>query len=197
MAGAAVSVDSEGAHLHGTHWSKTVSLEIGSNSMTVEATLSGYESASQTITVIRHHTQAELEAKAQARREREAREKEEDERRKRKEEEEKEVEDATPSQKNALNAAEKYLEYTAFSQAGLIAQLSSEAGDKYPEQDAVWAVEHLHDVNWDEQAAKSAKKYLEYTSFSCQGMIEQLSSEAGEKFTQAQAEYGAKQVGLC
>jgi hypothetical protein len=76
-------------------------------------------------------------------------------------------------------------------------QLSSSAGDKYPEQDAVWAVEHLHGVNWDDQAAKSAKKYLEYTSFSCQGLIEQLSSEAGEKFTLAQAEYGARQAGIC
>jgi hypothetical protein len=195
--GASVTVEGSDAHVHGTHWSKTVALEIGGNNMTVGATLAGRESATQTITVTRHHTQAELEAKAQARRETEQREKEADERRERAEREQKEVEEASPSQQNALQAAEKYLEYTAFSQAGLIEQLSSSAGDKYPEQDAVWAVEHLHGVNWDDQAAKSAKKYLEYTSFSCQGLIEQLSSSAGDKYTQAQAEYGARQAGIC
>jgi hypothetical protein len=52
-------------------------------------------------------------------------------------------------------------------------------------------------VNWNEQAVKEAKSYLSSSSFSCQGLIEQLSSEAGSKFTVAQAEYGAKQAGIC
>ncbi len=196
-AGAAVSVDNASAHVHGTHWSKTVALEIGSNTMTVEATLSGHESTNKTISVTRHHTQAELEAEAQARKEKERAERQHKEAEEREARAHSEVENATPSQQNALHAAEKYLEYTAFSKAGLTEQLSSSAGDKYPEQDAVWAVEHLHGVNWDEQAAKAAKKYLSYTSFSCQGLIEQLSSEAGDKYTQAQAEYGARQAGIC
>jgi hypothetical protein len=196
-AGATVTVEGGPAHVHGTHWSKIVALEIGSNVVSVEATMAGHESKSRTITVIRHHTQAELEAKARARREREQREKEADERREREEQKEREIEDASLSQQNALKSAEKYLEYTAFSEAGLIEQLSSSAGDKYPERDAVWAVEHLQGVNWDDQAAKSAKKYLEYTSFSCEGLIEQLSSSAGDKYTQAQAEYGARQAGIC
>ena len=42
-AGAAVSVDEQPAQVHGTHWSKTVALQIGSNPMTVGATLSGHE----------------------------------------------------------------------------------------------------------------------------------------------------------
>jgi len=95
-----------------------------------------------------------------------------------------------------LRAAEQYLQTSAFSEAGLIEQLSSEAGSKFPHQDAVFAVEHLH-VNWNEQAVKAAKQYLNTSSFSCQGLIEQLSSEAGSKFTVAQAEYAAKKVGLC
>jgi hypothetical protein len=57
-------------------------------------------------------------------------------------------------------------------------------------------VEHLH-VNWNEQAVKEAESYLKTSSFSCQGLTEQLSSEAGSKFTPAQAEYAAKKVGLC
>jgi hypothetical protein len=196
-AGASVTVEGGQAHVRGTHWSKTVALEIGSNVVNVEATMAGREPGSQTITVTRHHTQAELEARARARREREQREKEADERREREEREQNEIEDASVSQQNALRSAESYLETSAFSKAGLIEQLSSEAGEGFPYDDAVWAVDHLKQVDWDEQAAKSAKGYLETSSFSCQGMIEQLSSEAGEKFTLAQAEYGARQVGLC
>ena len=194
--GAIVTVEGQHAQVHGTHWSKTVALEIGGNTEAVEATLAGHEPTSQTITVTRHHTQAELEAKAQARRESEQREKEANERRERAERAQKEVEEASLSQQNALHAAEQYLQTSAFSEAGLIEQLSSEAGDKYPHADAVFAVEHLH-ANWNEQAAKAAKQYLSTSSFSCQGLIEQLSSEAGDKYTVAQAEYGAKQAGIC
>jgi hypothetical protein len=195
-AGAAVAVEGQSAQVHGTHWSKTVALEIGSNSVNVEATMAGHEPGSRAITVTRHHTQAELEAKAQARRESEQREKEAQERREHKEREQKEVEEASLSQQNALHSAESYLETSAFSEAGLIEQLSSEAGSKYSHADAVFAVEHLH-VDWNEQAVKSAKEYLKTSSFSCQGLIEQLSSEAGSKFTAAQAEYAANKVGLC
>lgn len=195
-AGAQVTVEGDPAHVHGTHWSKTVALEIGSNVVNVEATMAGRESSTRTITVVRHHTQAELDAKAQARREREQREKEAQERTERKEREEKEIQDASLSQQNALHEAESYLESSSFSEAGLIEQLSSEAGSKYPVADAEWAVHHLH-VDWNEQAAKEAKSYLESSSFSCEGLVQQLSSEAGSKFTQAQAEYGARQAGIC
>jgi hypothetical protein len=195
-AGAAVTVGEQPAHVHGTHWNKTVALEIGSNAMTVNATMAGHAAATQTITVIRHHNQAELEAQAREKREAEQREKEQRERTERKEREEKEVENATASQQNALHEAESYLHSSSFSEAGLIEQLSSEAGSKFPLADAEWAVHHLH-VDWNEQAAKEAKSYLNSSSFSCQGLIEQLSSEAGSKFTTAQAEYGAKQAGIC
>lgn len=194
--GATVTVAGEPAQVDGTRWSKTVALEIGSNAENAEATMAGHASATQTITVIRHHTQAELEAQAREKREAEQREKEERERTERKEREEKEIENATVSQKNALREAESYLQSSSFSEAGLIAQLSSEAGSKYPQADAEWAVHHLH-VNWNDQAVKEARSYLKSSSFSCQGLIEQLSSEAGSKFTQAQAEYAARQVGLC
>jgi hypothetical protein len=205
--GAQVEVNGDAAHVHGTHWTRTVHLEIGSNSVEVEATMVGHSNANDSITITRHHTQAQLEAIAQARKERESREREHKEAQERKERERKEVEErkeraqkeienATPSQQNALQSAESYLQTSAFSEAGLIEQLSSEAGSKFPHADAVFAVEHLH-VNWNQQAVKAAKEYLSTSSFSCQGLIEQLSSDAGSKFTVAQAEYGAKQVGLC
>jgi hypothetical protein len=194
--GASVAVEGQQAHVHGTHWSKTVALQIGGNEEAVEATLAEHEPSSQTITVTRHHTQAELEAKAQARKEREREARAHKEVEEREERERQEVEDATPSQRNALQAAESYLQTSAFSEAGLIEQLSSSAGDGYPHADAVFAVEHLH-VDWNEQAVKSAKEYLKTSSFSCQGLIEQLSSSAGSNFTLAQAEHAANQVGLC
>ena len=39
--------------------------------------------------------------------------------------------------------------------------------------DATWAVDHLS-VDWNDQAAKKAAEYLAYTSFSRQGLIDQL-----------------------
>jgi flagellar biosynthesis GTPase FlhF len=206
--GAGVTVNEHPAAIHGSAWHGTVQhLQVGETAIVVRASLTGHQSAEDTLTLTRHHTQAELEAIAQATKEREARRKEREEQREREEREHKaieereerehkEVEDATLSQQNALRSAEEYLQTSAFSEAGLIEQLSSEAGSKYPHADAVFAVEHLH-VNWNEQAVKAAKEYLSTSSFSCQGLIEQLSSEAGSKFTLAQAEYAANKVGLC
>jgi Host cell surface-exposed lipoprotein len=99
----------------------------------------------------------------------------------------------TESQKNAVNSANDYLTSQPFSKAGLVQQLSSSAGDGYPEADAEFAVNHIQ-VDWNEQAVKSARNYLSSQSFSRQGLIEQLSSSAGEGFTLAQAEYGVSKA---
>lgn len=79
----------------------------------------------------------------------------------------------TISQQNALETAARYLEYSAFSRAGLIRQLEYE---KYPTADATWAVDRVA-VNWREQAAKKATSYLEYSAFSRVGLIKQLEYE--------------------
>lgn len=103
----------------------------------------------------------------------------------------------TPSQQNAIDAAQQYLSMgQGFSRLGLIQQLSSQAGDGYPLADATFAVDSLH-VDWNAQAALSAKSYLNMTSFSCSGLIQQLSSSAGEQFTMAQSQYGARAAGIC
>ena len=47
-------------------------------------------------------------------------------------------------------------------------------------------------ADWNEQAAKSAKSYLDFSSFSRSGLIKQLEYEG---FTAEQAEYGATAVG--
>jgi hypothetical protein len=100
-------------------------------------------------------------------------------------------------EQNAVTAAQQYLaEGSGFSQAGLIQQLSSSAGDGYPLAVATAAVDSLT-VNWNAQAVLAAKGYLQTSSFSCSGMEQQLDSAAGSQFTEAQAVYGATQAGLC
>lgn len=48
-------------------------------------------------------------------------------------------------------------------------------------------------MDWNEQAVKSAESYLDFTSFSRSGLIDQLLFEG---FTREQAEYGVDQTGL-
>lgn len=95
----------------------------------------------------------------------------------------------TVSQMNAIESAQSYLDYSAFSRKGLIEQLEFE---DYSNADATFAVDYV-DADWNEQAAKAAADYLDYSSFSRQGLIDQLVFEG---YTQKQAEYGVKQVGL-
>ncbi|WP_198679865.1 Ltp family lipoprotein [Idiomarina fontislapidosi] len=52
-------------------------------------------------------------------------------------------------------------------------------------------------IDWNKQAVKSAKHYLSMQGFSCKGLIGQLSSSYGDKYTQIQATYGANQAGAC
>jgi hypothetical protein len=47
-----------------------------------------------------------------------------------------------------------------------------------------------------ENAIESAKSYLDFSGFSRAGLIQQLSSKAGDQFTVAQATYAANHVGL-
>jgi hypothetical protein len=97
---------------------------------------------------------------------------------------------------NAISSAKQYLQTQAFSKQGLIDQLDSSFGDKYPVGVATAAVDSLN-VNWNAEAVQAAKDYLQTQSFSCQGLVEQLSSSFGDKFTLSQARYAAQRVGLC
>ena len=92
------------------------------------------------------------------------------------------------AQENAVQSAEDYLSFTAFSRTGLIEQLEFEG---YSTADATFAVDY-HKVDWNEQAAKSAQQYLDFSSFSRQELVDQLKFEG---FTPEQAEYGVTQVG--
>ena len=101
--------------------------------------------------------------------------------------------------KNAYRSAQSYLDLKGFSKQGLIDQLSSEYGEGYTVEQATAAVQAMEDageVDWNEQAVKSGQSYLDMKGFSRDGLIQQLSSEYGDKFTVEQATYAADQLGL-
>ena len=93
----------------------------------------------------------------------------------------------TAGERNALETALQYLNYTAFSYSGLIEQLEYEG---YSHSESVYAADNCG-ADWNQQAVKMAKQYLEYTSFSRSGLVEQLEYEG---FTHEQAEYAVSVV---
>lgn len=100
-------------------------------------------------------------------------------------------------ERNAYRAAKNYLAMTGFSKRGLIDQLSSEYGDNYSREAAEAAVNALEEngeVDWVEQAKRSAQNYLDMTAFSKEGLIDQLSSDYGDKYTREEAEAAVEAV---
>jgi uncharacterized protein YdeI (BOF family) len=95
----------------------------------------------------------------------------------------------TAGQKNAVRAAENYLDTAPFSKKGLIKQLEFE---EYSTEDATYAVNAIT-VDWKEQAAKSAENYLDISAFSRSGLIKQLEFEG---YTTEEATFGVDQAGL-
>jgi len=97
--------------------------------------------------------------------------------------------------RNAIRSAQQYLDLgSGFSRLGLIAQLSSSAVG-FPQDVATQAVDSLNE-DWNAQAVLAAKDYMNLEAFSCSGLVGQLSSSAVQ-FTLTEAQYGAKQVGIC
>lgn len=111
-----------------------------------------------------------------------------------------EEQEFTPEQDNAIRAALDYLDFSSFSRKGLIGQLSSRAGDGYPKKVARFAVNQIEKrgaVDWNAEAVEAAESYLEFSTFSCNGLVQQLSSKAGDQFTAEQARHGATEAGIC
>ncbi|GAA3814139.1 Ltp family lipoprotein [Cellulomonas soli] len=97
------------------------------------------------------------------------------------------------AQQNAYRSAVNYLDFTDFSRTGLIEQLEYEG---YATADGEFALARLEaegGVDWNAQAAATAASYLEFTSFSRSGLLDQLIYEG---FTPEQAEYGVGTTGL-
>lgn len=97
------------------------------------------------------------------------------------------------AQQNAYRSAVNYLDFTAFSRSGLAGQLEFEGFSAPDAEFAIARLETEGGVDWNAQAAASAANYLEFTSFSRSGLIEQLRFEG---YTAEQAEHGVSTTGL-
>ncbi|MGE6720192.1 Ltp family lipoprotein [Peribacillus frigoritolerans] len=104
-----------------------------------------------------------------------------------KEEEPKEPEVPT-EYKSALQKAESYAEIMSMSKQGIYNQLTSEAGEQFPEDAAQYAIDNIK-WDWKENALKKAKEYTETMAMSKDAVYDQLISEAGEQFTPKEAQY--------
>ena len=97
----------------------------------------------------------------------------------------------------AVKAANGYLSSgMGFSQASLTKQLTASAGNGFTQPQADNAVAKSG-ADWNAEAVKAAKGYMDSgMGFSRQSLIAQLTSAAGNQFTETQAAYAADQVGL-
>lgn len=94
---------------------------------------------------------------------------------------------STAGEAEALETAQSYLSFMAFSHAGLIEQLEYEG---YTTEEATYAADHCG-ADWKEQAVRSAKQYLEVSAFSYDGLVDQLEYEG---YTAEEAAYGVEQA---
>lgn len=93
--------------------------------------------------------------------------------------------DVSQEYKNALKSAQNYLDMSGFSKKSLEKQLEFEG---FSEDSANYALDSVN-VDWNEQALRSARVYYENMSMSKEEIFTQLSSDDGEGYTREQARY--------
>jgi len=105
------------------------------------------------------------------------------------------LENLSSSEKKAYNSAKEYLSVKAFSKRDLINQLTS-VNEGYSDSDATAAVNSLS-VDWKDEARLSAKNYEDIFGYSCKELVHQLTSSAGDGYTDEEAIYAANKIGVC
>ena len=99
------------------------------------------------------------------------------------------TEDPTPKEyRNALAKAQLYVDMMYMSKARLHDQLTSPYGERFSEEAAQYALEHVK-TDWKENALKTAENYSRTMHMSKARIYDQLTSEYGEKFTADEAQY--------
>ena len=99
------------------------------------------------------------------------------------------AEDNIPTEyKSALRKAKIYANDMNMSKAAILDQLTSDAGDKFAQSDAQYAVDHVK-ADWNKNALKSAESYQKDQDMSTEEIRDQLTSPDGDQFTQEQAHY--------
>lgn len=99
------------------------------------------------------------------------------------------TDNATQEQKNALKKAKSYAKNMHMSKQGIFDQLTSEYGEGFAEADAQYAIDNLEGIDWNTNALAKAKTYYNSMNMSKSAVFEQLISDYGEQFTQAEAQY--------
>lgn len=74
------------------------------------------------------------------------------------------------------------------SKQGIYDQLTSDAGEKFPEDAAQYAIDNLK-VDYKKNALEKAKDYANQQDMSNDAIYDKLTSSYGEKFTQEEAQY--------
>ncbi|GBD74071.1 putative uncharacterized protein [Tetragenococcus halophilus subsp. halophilus] len=89
---------------------------------------------------------------------------------------------------SALNKAKTYVDMMNMSEQGLYDQLTSEAGEQFPEDAAQYAIDNV-EADYNENALRKAEEFQDSMDMSVDGIYDQLVSEAGGSFTPEQAQY--------
>ena len=98
--------------------------------------------------------------------------------------------DMSTGEKNAVISAKDHLKYSAYSRNELYDSLTSQYGDQYLPEEASFAISYLEEngfVDWKEEANKAAREHLKYSAYSRQELLDTLTSEYGDQFTEDEA----------
>lgn len=93
----------------------------------------------------------------------------------------------------ALKKAQSYSDRMFMSKARLYDQLTSQYGEKFPEDAAKYAVENVK-ADWNYNALQKAKSYRNNQNMSTDRIYQQLTSQYGEQFTDEQAKYAIEHL---
>lgn len=93
----------------------------------------------------------------------------------------------------AQRKGQTYADTMNMSKAGVYDQLTSDAGEGFPQKAAQYAVDHIK-ANYNKNALEKAKDYREEQDMSNDSIHEQLTSEAGEQFTSQEADYAIQHI---
>lgn len=101
----------------------------------------------------------------------------------------KDAKDSIPKEyQSALKKADTYANQMNLSKKGLYQQLTSDHGEKFPEEAAQYAIDNVK-ADWKKNALAKAKTYQDQMSMSKSAIHDQLVSDYGEKFTEEEAQY--------
>lgn len=93
----------------------------------------------------------------------------------------------------ALEKAKMYANELYLSKSRIYDQLTSEYGEKFSNESAQYAIDHL-DVDYKKNALIKAKEYRNSMSMSNESIREQLTSSYGERFTQEEADFAIENL---